>query len=1267
MRIRIISDKRRFYMKQTFYSNLTNQYSINKVLRFELKPIGATREQIRAKKLLETDENIAEAYAKIKKLIDEVHKQVIEETLSTKKLKNSTLEAYFTSIKDGNDGVETTEETLRKEVAAILSSHSTHKHLFSKELLTDVLPHIAKTQNDLDVIDVFARFSSFLTNYHEIRRNLYSAEEKHSTVAYRLIHENLPKHVENIKIFEKIGNGNYEISFIEEMTALEQYLGGIRLDDVFSILGFNDTLTQEGIDRYNQIIGGIATETTKLKGLNEVINLWNQTHPTEKLPKFMPLYKQMLSDSDTKSFVIDKFENDKQVYEALTKSFGELHKLAFTSVKDKLDEFNLMHGVAAPLTYESLFCDLNTYDKHGIYVKADNVAEISLLLFGKWNTIRTLISKDYDRTYAGKKKPGTTAYDTEKETALKKRKAYSVAELEDIIVNNDSEIHHADILAILRSNAIEKLSDCRIAERELAHALGSPSLKEKKLRKSDKAVVAIKNYLDSIKTLQNYLRLLQAEKSVFNKDERFYSDFVELWDKFLPFNSLYNKVRNYITSKPYANDKIKLNFGSPSLLNGWDLNKEDSNLGVLFHKDGNYYLGIMDKGNNKAFKGYATDETTDVYEKFDYKLLPGPNKMLPKVFFSAKGLEKYHPSEEILRIYKNGTFKKGTAFSLEDCHALINFFKDSIDAHEDWSKFGFKFSPTESYNDIGEFYKEVAEQGYMLTKRNVSAAYIDELVEKGQLYLFQIYSKDFSPFSKGNLDLQTIYWEMLFDERNFKGNAVYKLNGEAEIFYHKPSLNLGETAIHKKGSTLVSKNPLNPVKEKIAQWDIIKDKRYTEEKFLFHVGITLNFASKNVNNINYAVNEQIRNLDDYHVIGIKRGERNLICAVVINSRGEIVDSQQISLNTITNTFNNGKDLQRVDYRDLLDRKEKERDSEKKSWAPIEQIKDLKAGYLSQAIHVITQLAVKYNAFIAIEKLDTDFIRSRQKIEKQIYQNFEKSLITKLNFLVTDKNRSLDGVEIPGGALSAYQLTNPFVSFARLGIQNGILFRVPTYYVSNMDPTTGFTNFVYPMYETIEKSKAFFEKFESIRYNADKDYFEFDINFVNFTAKAEDTKEEWTVCTYGKRIVKYRNPENQKTWNAEEYYPTLKMKELLDAHNIYFEDGKCIKNAITEQTGAAFYKELMEILKMTLQMQNTGIINGEEVDFVQSCVLNHNDEFYNSLIAPETLPRSTDANGAYNVARKALMMIERIKESQDEDKIKMTVSNTEWLQYAQKES
>ena len=56
--------------------------------------------------------------------------------------------------------------------------------------------------------------------------------------------------------------------------------------------------------------------------------------------------------------------------------------------------------------------------------------------------------------------------------------------------------------------------------------------------------------------------------------------------------------------------------------------------------------------------------------------------------------------------------------------------------------------------------------------------------------------------------------------------------------------------------------------------------------------------------------------------------------------------------------------------------------------------------------------------------------------------------------------------------------------------------------------------------------------------------------------------------------------------------------------------------------------------------------------------------YDSRSCGDTLPKNADANGAYNIARKGLMLISQIKETKDLANFKYDISNKAWLNFAQ---
>lgn len=92
----------------------------------------------------------------------------------------------------------------------------------------------------------------------------------------------------------------------------------------FTVDYFNFLLPQSGITEYNKIIGGYTTsDGTKVKGINEYINLYNQqVSKRDKIPNVKILYKQILSESEKVSFIPPKFEDDNELLSAVSEFYA---------------------------------------------------------------------------------------------------------------------------------------------------------------------------------------------------------------------------------------------------------------------------------------------------------------------------------------------------------------------------------------------------------------------------------------------------------------------------------------------------------------------------------------------------------------------------------------------------------------------------------------------------------------------------------------------------------------------------------------------------------------------------------------------------------------------------------------------------------------------------------------------------------------------------------------------------------------------------------
>ena len=1249
-------------MKEQFI----NCYPLSKTLQFSLIPVGKTEDNFNKKLLLERDKQRAENYEKVKGYIDRFHKEYIESVLVNARVEkiDEYADLYWKSNKDDSDAkaMESLENDMRKQISKQLKSNARYKRLFGKELICEDLPSFLTDKDERETVECFRSFTTYFKGFNTNRENMYSSDEKSTAIAYRCINDNLPRFLDNIKSFQKVFDNLSDETITKLNTDLYNTFGR-NIEDIFSVDYFEFVLAQSGIDIYNSMIGGYTcSDGTKIQGLNECINLYNQqaakNEKSKRLPLMKQLYKQILSEKDSVSFIPEKFNSDNEVLLSIEDYYSS-----------HIGDFDLL---------TELLQSLNTYNANGIFVKSGAaVSDISNSAFNSWNVLRLAWNEKYEVLHPVTSKTKLDNYIEKRDKIYKAIKSFSLFELQSLGNENGNEITDWYISSTKECNS--KIKEAYLQARELLKSDYEKSY-NKRLSKNGKATELVKNLLDAIKDFQHLVKSLNGTGKEENKDELFYGKLTSYYDTIADIDRLYDKVRNYITQKPYSKDKIKLNFDNPTFLKGWALGNEFANSAQLLKDGDNYYLAIMDKElkNNIPKKYNSPTNEEDMLQKIIYQQAADPSKDIPNLLvidgvtvkkngrrektgihagenIILESLRNTYLPDNINRIRKEKTFSTSSEnFSKDDLYEYIQYY--ICRAQEYYSSYNFTFKNASEYKSFPEFLGHVNSQAYQISYDNISKKQIMELVNNGYIYLFQIYNKDFSKYSKGTPNLHTLYFKMLFDERNLS-NVVYKLNGEAEMFYREASINDKEKITHQANQPIKNKNPDNEKKESTFEYDIIKDKRFTKRQFSLHVPITINFKAHGQEFLNYDVRKAVKYKDDNYVIGIDRGERNLIYISVIDSNGKIVE--QMSLNEIIS--DNGH---RVDYQKLLDTKEKERDKARKNWTSVENIKELKEGYISQVVHKICELVVKYDAVIAMEDLNFGFKRGRFPVEKQVYQKFENMLISKLNLLIDKK---ADPTE-DGGLLRAYQLTNKFDGVNKAK-QNGIIFYVPAWDTSKIDPVTGFVNLLKPKYTSVSEAKKLFETIDDIKYNTNTDMFEFCIDYGKFPRCNSDFKKTWTVCTNSSRILTCRNKEKNNMWDNKQIVLTDEFKSLFGEFGIDYKGN--LKTSILSISNADFYRRLIKLLSLTLQMRNS--ITGStlpEDDYLISPVANDRGEFYDSRNYKgmnAALPCDADANGAYNIARKALWAIRVLKSTPDEmlNKANLSITNAEWLEYTQK--
>ena len=138
-------------MNTSNLSRFTNLYSISKTLRFELQPLGKTKDYIEKNGILMRDEKRAEDYKTVKGIIDEYHKKYIKGRLWDFKLplasegKHDSLEEYkaLYEVSKRSEADEAAfkevKDNLRSIIAKRLTSGKAYETIFKKELIREDL------------------------------------------------------------------------------------------------------------------------------------------------------------------------------------------------------------------------------------------------------------------------------------------------------------------------------------------------------------------------------------------------------------------------------------------------------------------------------------------------------------------------------------------------------------------------------------------------------------------------------------------------------------------------------------------------------------------------------------------------------------------------------------------------------------------------------------------------------------------------------------------------------------------------------------------------------------------------------------------------------------------------------------------------------------------------------------------------------------------------------------------------------------------------
>lgn len=1231
----------------------TNRFQISKTLRFELIPTPKTKEIIlqrnKKKSLLDSDKERADYFFKAKQVIDRFHRTFIDKVLKNIG-KDEKFQKYLLSHESKEEKTQ-----WRGLISHAFTSDAEYSVLFGKTLLapTSKLYSYAKNKIERDALITFQKFTIFLADYHQNRKNMYVAEAQNTAIAYRIVDVNLPKFEENNQTFVAIS----ETPLVNNLSGnrqIKKLLKGQELREVFMIANFPNVLTQTGIDLYNEIAGLV----------NEQIKLYNDQLPKKEqgIALMRRLHKQILGyKEDDADWRFKGFCDDKELLEAVI--------LLYNKYKQE---------IAHPL--KTIIENLHDYDLSRIYIRPSSLTNISQYLYGDGQYImQQLIPK----------KNGET--DEDYVVRLKKsKKRFSIQDI-------NSEMRSLDLCEYFAKHTF-KDSEHPNEEKDIFDAINKSYNNAEELLNYTKNHQSqglagndnehkLKKLLDSLKVLQHFVQPLRGKGDERNKDWRFYGAFDELWEKLYELTPLYEKVHNYMTKKPFSKDKIKIIFDiKRKLLDGWVDSQTASDNGTqyggyLFRKKNgigeyDYYLGVSSHSTLFRCKKGASGayERLDYYQvksngfyRYHYK---GANsytddkKLLMDSIVSFVSKSKDVPT--LLNIIKNANTPKDMLCKLQQASMVVynQLLNDKsfqtinrvVTRNLKESLISLKFPKVAEYREkTFNLFSEVQDEIERICREERNFSYFpidDEEIRSAQedtdkpFLLFKISNKDLSYAEKkcagkrttrGRENLHTMYFKALMEG----GYKTFDL-GTGEIYFRESSIPAKVT--HPAGVPINNKNELvrHERPYRTLDYNLIKDKRYTEDKYLFYLSIVINYQQPELPNKEGAIRDYIKQYNlftleylrqhkgEVNIIGIDRGERNLIYATVINSHGEVLPGcKPRSYNLIEN----------FDYLEKLKSMAVDRAEAQKNWSIMGRITDTKKGYLSLVVHEIAKLAVENHAIIVMEGLGRDFERMHTKIEYKVYNAFEDMLIEKLGYLAF-KNNNVSSLY--GNITKGLQMAVPFTNIKGLR-QNGWLFYIPPAYTSKIDPETGFAPII-NMKEAKKDIRKFFHAFNSIRFEDSLLHFIFNYNSEDIYCVATSPKREWHLASHGSRV----------DGKGKEVDLTKEFCQFFSKVGLGLEE---VSKEVICDLNDEFLSEFFSIFCMMLQMRNSS----KERDYIISPVAGEHPFETNEKNTQGI--KDADANGAYNIALKGLYWLYK-NFPLDEKGNLLYISNEEWFRFLQ---
>ena len=1114
-------------MAEHNFDSFTKQKRIEKSTELLLVPQGRTQMTIEEQHMDDYDADMRGRMERIAPYIDIVMRMIIDKALSD-------LNVSF-------DSAEYSEANMINAVAAGIQEAVPQvtrlkkvEEIKAAKFLQDKLPELLlKSDEVCDKEEMLSAISGIKGKRQMMERFLVSRLTILKTLVPKRVTENYDRYLKNTKKLKTILASDAKDEVLAAFPHIEDYTG-----DSF----YADCLTQKGIERYNTAIHGIIHKSgIKSKGINLIINEYNQQKGVKKLPLLKELHKQILYPTE-KQYKITAIEDDRDLIERLKTALpdaikaSEMIGTALTAAKedDAVVSYNALYSLSFIISGDA-----------AEFPTRLNVAESEEIERSVGDLTSKKAQKQYEKKLAGLEKKHRShlytfgevcSYLNDNTLFDKFKKAYNIAHM---AVKKESE------------ELLEALSDFKCIKENV----------------SEQETLSM--FFDTWTEYRKILRLVSRKDSEAG-DAGLYNIIDDCKDSIQEIGTLERKTLSYVTKNP--DDLVKKNcafYGSHSR-NSMQWIQFDGEIDkqkvTILKRDGKYYvLMLTDKTKPLSLLGNGPDKV------FAQKKGQKASMFLPNVIFKkAKTFFAENPdasqyvidenmknpvvmSREIFNIYADKLFtrqacnKKGYPEEIykEFLYKYMDLIKEFIENYNEYSDFDIKLADLHEYEDTQEFFADIDAGNFASKWLSADGKKIDKLVEQGNALMFLIFSRTLYIKNHNRSAYDVIPLTALSEDTK----GVQLLSNPK---FSTKNASITNPVVHKKGSELVcrfdtdekripeevylellryyNKKLYMPdlsaaaleyvksgkVKHFEATHDIIKDRRYTMKRAYISFSVRINSDVKPVSDKSYSkeLNKRVGDMaSTMNVLTIIRSKEDLIYYVITAPDGRLLESQ--SLNVLKNH----------DYwKELKEISDKRREDKSKKWIYDTKVKEKRDAYIGDAISYLVRKVLEYNSVVVMELISEEIKDKASSLDNTVYKSFENKFISRLADLHFKNVENGD----PGSVSNPYQLC----SKSGNTYQDGIVYFMTTDYTKGVDLESGFVNlFNFSLINTATEKKRFIASFDSIKYDKTTGRFRFTFNYDNFSPKKVPTKKGWTVYVGGP-VVRYNREYKYNTYHAE---------------------------------------------------------------------------------------------------------------------------------------